>query len=76
MSTSISAASRPTPESIFNALNGYQETAALKTAMELDLFTAIAEGNNHPAALAKRIGAAASSCLLKPATVVCLSQLI
>ncbi len=30
-------ATRPTPERIFNALNAYQQTAALRTAIELDV---------------------------------------
>src|SRR6516225_2148161 len=49
--------SRPTPERIFNALNAFQLTAALKTAIRMDLFSAIAEGHNQTATLAKRIGA-------------------
>ena len=49
---------RLTPEHIFNALTAFQSTAALKTAIEMDLFTAIAEGHNQAATLAKRIGAA------------------
>jgi 2-polyprenyl-3-methyl-5-hydroxy-6-metoxy-1,4-benzoquinol methylase len=36
-------------------LNGYQQTYALKAAIELDLFTHIAEGADTPAALAQRI---------------------
>jgi precorrin-6B methylase 2 len=51
-------ASRPTPERIFNALNAYQQTAALRTAIELDLFTAIGAGANTAAAIAAKIGAA------------------
>jgi len=49
---------RPTPERIFNTLIAFQNTAALKSAIELDIFTAIAEGANQPAALARRVGAA------------------
>jgi 2-polyprenyl-3-methyl-5-hydroxy-6-metoxy-1,4-benzoquinol methylase len=45
---------RPNPERIFETLNAYQKTAALKTAIELDVFTAIGEGANTHAALAKR----------------------
>jgi hypothetical protein len=37
---------------------GYQTTAALKAAIELDLFTAIGEGANAPESLAARTGAA------------------
>ncbi len=44
----------PNPERIFNTFNAYQQTAALKGAIELDLFTAIGEGNDNPEALAKR----------------------
>lgn len=49
---------RPTPERIFNTLNAFEETAALKTAIELDVFTAIGEGANTAAALAAKVGAA------------------
>jgi hypothetical protein len=34
----------PSPELIFETLNAYQRTAALRGAIELDLFTAIGEG--------------------------------
>jgi len=51
-------APRPTPENIFNALRAYQNSAALKAGIELDVFTAIADGSNDPAALAKKLGAA------------------
>lgn len=53
-----SATGRPTPERIFNTLNAYEETAALKTAIELDIFTAIGEGANTAATLAAKVGAA------------------
>jgi 2-polyprenyl-3-methyl-5-hydroxy-6-metoxy-1,4-benzoquinol methylase len=52
------AASRPTPERIFNTLNAYEQTEALKTAIELDVFTAIGEGADTSAAIAAKIGAA------------------
>jgi ubiquinone/menaquinone biosynthesis C-methylase UbiE len=48
---------RPAPERIFNTLSAFQQTAALKTAIELDVFTRIGEGANEASALAKRIGA-------------------
>jgi hypothetical protein len=38
--------SRPSPEHIFQTLNAHQHTAVLKTGIELDLFTAIDEGNH------------------------------
>jgi 2-polyprenyl-3-methyl-5-hydroxy-6-metoxy-1,4-benzoquinol methylase len=44
----------PNPERIFDTLNAYQKTAALKTAIELDIFTAVAEGATTHEALAKR----------------------
>jgi 2-polyprenyl-3-methyl-5-hydroxy-6-metoxy-1,4-benzoquinol methylase len=47
---------RPTPELIHDTLNAYQKTAALKAAIELDIFTAIGEGADTVAALAKRCG--------------------
>jgi precorrin-6B methylase 2 len=53
-----STSGRPTPERIFNALNAYQQTAALKTAIELDVFTAVGAGAHTPAALAAKTGAA------------------
>ncbi|HXR96356.1 MAG TPA: methyltransferase [Terriglobales bacterium] len=40
------------PALIFDHFNGYQRTAALRAAVELDLFTRIARGNNTAAALA------------------------
>ncbi|HEY6128901.1 MAG TPA: class I SAM-dependent methyltransferase [Candidatus Acidoferrum sp.] len=49
---------RPTPEHIFNALNAFQITAALKSAIEMDLFTMIGEGVNQAGTLAKRTAAA------------------
>jgi ubiquinone/menaquinone biosynthesis C-methylase UbiE len=47
----------PTPERIFGTLNAYQQSAALKAAIDLDLFTAIAEGKQTPADLASRCDA-------------------
>jgi 2-polyprenyl-3-methyl-5-hydroxy-6-metoxy-1,4-benzoquinol methylase len=46
--------SPPTPERFFNAVNAHQLTEAIKTAIELDVFTAIGEGNTTAAAIAKR----------------------
>ncbi|MFZ3216378.1 MAG: methyltransferase [Candidatus Acidiferrales bacterium] len=43
-----------TPERIFETLNAYQKTAALKTAIELDVFSAIAGGATAVPAIAKR----------------------
>src|SRR5712691_9035672 len=52
---SPSAGHGPTPERIFNMLNAYQQTAALETAIELDIFTAIGQGANRPATLAAKV---------------------
>jgi SAM-dependent methyltransferase len=49
---------QPTPERFFNAMNGHQQTEALKTAVDLEVFTAIAEGNTTAASIAKRCQAA------------------
>ncbi|QNI30316.1 methyltransferase domain-containing protein [Alloacidobacterium dinghuense] len=46
-----------TPERFFNAVNAYQQTEALKAAIELEIFTAIAEGNTNAATIAKRCSA-------------------
>src|SRR5204862_8037566 len=57
MATST-ATSRPSPEHIFNTLNAFQQSAALKTAVELDIFSAIADGTNTAALLAAKTSAA------------------
>jgi ubiquinone/menaquinone biosynthesis C-methylase UbiE len=48
----------PTPQLFFQTANAYQQTEALKAAIELDLFTAIAEGKDTPQALAQRCAVA------------------
>lgn len=48
---------QPTPALLFDTLNAYQRTQALKTAIELEIFTAIGEGNATPAEIAARCGA-------------------
>ena len=47
-----------TPERIFQTLTAYQQTAALKAAIELDIFSSIAEGDDTAAKLAARTQAA------------------
>ncbi|HEX8844458.1 MAG TPA: class I SAM-dependent methyltransferase [Pyrinomonadaceae bacterium] len=44
----------PSPELFFETINAYQRTAALKAAIELDVFTAIAEGKQTAPELAAR----------------------
>ncbi|HKG47683.1 MAG TPA: class I SAM-dependent methyltransferase [Pyrinomonadaceae bacterium] len=51
---STSAAQQPSPELFFQTINAYQRTEALKTAIELEVFTAIGEGNTTVAEIAKR----------------------
>ena len=49
---------QPTPERFFNAVNAYQVTEAIKSAIELDVFSAISEGNATCEKIAKRCDAA------------------
>jgi 2-polyprenyl-3-methyl-5-hydroxy-6-metoxy-1,4-benzoquinol methylase len=51
-----------TPERIFGGINAYHLSHALKSAVELDFFTAIAEGNTDAAQLAARCGASERGC--------------
>ena len=48
---------QPSPALFFETINAYQRTQSLKGAIELDLFTAIAEGANTAPALARRCDA-------------------
>jgi len=47
----------PSPELVFESMFAYQRSAAVKAAVELDLFTAIDEGATHPSAIAQRVNA-------------------
>ena len=49
--------SRPSPEHIFQTLNAHHQTAVLKTAIELDLFTAIDEGDHSAEQIANFVKA-------------------
>lgn len=51
---STSAAQQPSPQLFFQTINAHQRTEALKTAIELEVFTAIGEGNTTAAQIAKR----------------------
>jgi len=55
MSTSV--APQPSPQLFFQNINAHQRTEALKAAIELDVFTAIAEGNTTAETIAKRCNA-------------------
>jgi ubiquinone/menaquinone biosynthesis C-methylase UbiE len=51
-------APQPNPANIFEAINSFQLTFAMRTAIELEVFTAIAEGADTAAAIALRCNAA------------------
>ena len=51
---STSAAQQPSPALFFQTINAHQRTEALKAAIELEVFTAIGEGNSTAAEIAKR----------------------
>ena len=53
----MSTHTMPSAEVVFDTLFAYQRSAALKTAIDLELFTAVDEGAQTTAALAKRCGA-------------------
>src|SRR5215475_4699308 len=48
----------PSPLRVFDALTGFQRTAALKAAVDIGLFTAVGAGATTLPELAKRCGAA------------------
>jgi precorrin-6B methylase 2 len=48
---------QPSPQLFFETVNAYQRTAALKAAVELDVFSLIARGANTPSSLAKACAA-------------------
>ncbi len=47
----------PSAEIVFDTLFAYQRSAALNSAIDLDVFTAIEDGHTTPAAIASRAGA-------------------
>src|SRR6267154_6375336 len=58
MSAQQQPATPPSPFQIFNPVQGYQRAFALKAAVDIDLFTAIAKGSRTPAEIAKACNAA------------------
>jgi ubiquinone/menaquinone biosynthesis C-methylase UbiE len=48
----------PSPELFFETITGYQKAAALKAGLDLNVFTALADGPATAAELAKKTGAA------------------
>jgi SAM-dependent methyltransferase len=53
-----SQSQRPSPERVFGVLSAFHSSAALKTAIELGIFTIIAEGADRANAIAQRVNAA------------------
>jgi ubiquinone/menaquinone biosynthesis C-methylase UbiE len=51
---STSTAQQPSPTLFFQTINAHQRTEALKAAIELEVFTAIGEGNSTVADIARR----------------------
>jgi len=51
------ATGQPTPALLFDTINAYQRTEAIKSAIELGLFTAIAAGNTTAKDIAQACGA-------------------
>ncbi len=51
------ATQQPSPQLFFQTINAYQRTEGLKAAIELEVFTAIGEGNSTAAEIAKRCNA-------------------
>ena len=52
------AGKQPTPALLFETFNAYQRTQALKAGIDLEVFTAIAEGNGTAKEIGDRCGAA------------------
>jgi len=48
----------PSPVQIFSTIQGYQRAFALKAAVDIDLFTAIAKGSRTTTEIAKACNAA------------------
>jgi 2-polyprenyl-3-methyl-5-hydroxy-6-metoxy-1,4-benzoquinol methylase len=57
MNTAGTSVHEPNPGIIFDNINAYQRSAALKAAIDLDVFTEIARGNRSADAIAKAVSA-------------------
>src|SRR6185369_4575926 len=57
MSPEAQAGKQPTPALLFDTANAYQRTQAIKTAIELSLFTVIAEGKTTVSTIAEACAA-------------------
>src|SRR5271169_321699 len=56
--TGAAAAAMPNPGRLFQAFNAYQQTAAMRAAIDLDVFTAIGDRQTTAEQIAERTGAA------------------
>jgi ubiquinone/menaquinone biosynthesis C-methylase UbiE len=54
---SSASAQQPSPQLFFQTLGAHQRTEALKAAIDLEIFTAIGEGNTTAAAIGQRVKA-------------------
>src|SRR6266700_3166860 len=52
-----SAPNQPSPILFFETVNAHQKTAAIKAAIELDVFTAIADGNTDAKSISEKCSA-------------------
>ena len=57
MAPEVQTGKQPTPALLFDTFNAYQRTQAIKTGIELEVFTAIGEGNTTAKAIAERCDA-------------------
>lgn len=57
MAPETSTANQPTPALLFDTINAHQRTEAIKAAIELNLFTAVAAGHRSGPAIAQACGA-------------------
>lgn len=57
MAPEAQAGKQPTPALLFDTVNGYQRTQAIKTAIELSVFTVIAEGKTTAKSIAEACAA-------------------
>jgi len=57
MAPETQTANQPTPALLFDTINAHQRTEAIKAAIELNLFTAIAAGNSSAKDIARACGA-------------------
>lgn len=57
MNSGQPATQQPSPALLFDTINAHQRTEAIKTGIELDLFSVIARGQNTAASIAQACGA-------------------